>query len=386
MRLHEFLLTDREQILTEWENFAATCAPASTTMDVSELRNHAGEMLLVIAADLKTEQGQFQQSEKSKGRAPVADETEMTAAEAHGADRADSGFTMAQMVAEYRALRASVLKLWTRKCGAIEAEDISDLIRFNEAIDQSLAESLSEFIDRVEDAKEMFLAILGHDLRSPLGAIFTSALLLSESDEIGDANRDTASHIAQRAMRATQLVGDLLDFTRSRLGSGIPVDCLEVGLRKLVADVVDEVMAAHPGSSVRVEAGEEQVGQWDPARISQVLSNLVCNAVEHGHPDDTVEIALEGDENRVAVGIHNRGVFISPDRLDGLFNPMKHHTPLRKPSSHGPTGNLGLGLYIAERIVTAHGGHIEVASSEAEGTTFTVHLPRAAMSSPVLEE
>lgn len=380
MRLYEFLLTDREQILAEWDNFAATCSPASITMDVSELRDHAGDMLLVIAADLKTEQDQIQQSEKSKGRAPVAEETELTAAEEHGAGRADSGFTMTQMVAEYRALRASVLKLWTRKCGALEEEDIADLIRFNEAIDQSLAESLSEFIDRVEGAKEMFLAILGHDLRSPLGAIYTSALLLSESDEVGDSDRDVASQIAQRAMRATELVGDLLDFTRSRLGNGIPVDCLEIELGKLVEDVADEIMAAHPGRRVRVETGEEQIGQWDAARIGQVLSNLICNAVEHGNPDNTVGIVLEGDESRVAVRIHNRGVVIAPDRLDGLFNPMNYHAPLRKPSGQGPTGNLGLGLYISERIVSAHGGRIEVASSEAEGTTFTVSLPRVAKS------
>jgi signal transduction histidine kinase len=377
MRLHDFILTEREQILAEWERFATTCSPASITMDVAALRDHAGEMLLVIAADLKTYQGGYAQSQKSKGLAPVAIDAELTAAEEHGAGRADSGFTMVQMVAEYRALRASVLKLWTRQCGALESEDIADLMRFNEAVDQSLAESVSEFTESVENAKEMFLAILGHDLRSPLGAIYTSALVISESVECEKSHRDIASQIAQRAMRATQMVGDLLDFTRSRLGGGIPVHPVEVDLRNLLVDVAEEIMDAHPGSSVQVEAGERQVGQWDAARISQVLTNLLSNAVEHGGTDDTIGVRLDGDEETVVIRIHNRGATISADRLDGLFNPMKLPSSLRMSSGQGPTGNLGLGLYIAERIVTAHGGSIEVASSPAQGTTFSVHLPRA---------
>ena len=376
MRLHDFILTEREQILAEWERFATTCSPASITMDVSALRNHASDMLLVIAKDLRTYQSGIEQSQKSKGLAPVAEDADMTAAEEHGAGRAESGFTMVQMVAEYRALRASVLKLWTRKCGALDPEDIADLMRFNEAVDQSLAESVSEFSECVESAKEMFLAILGHDLRSPLGAIYTSALVMSESTEIELSHRDAASDIAQRAMRASQMVGDLLDFTRSRLGSGIPIDRAEVDLTKLVVDVVSEVMDANPGSSVQFKASEKQVGQWDAARISQVLTNLLSNAVEHGNPGDTVGVVLEGNQDAVTIRVHNGGLAISPERLDGLFNPMKPDTSLRKRSCQGRTGNLGLGLYIAERIVSAHGGRIEVASSQIQGTTFTVHLSR----------
>ncbi len=377
MRLDEFILTEREQILTEWERFATTCAPASITMDVVSLRDHASDMLLVIAADLKTYQGGFEQSQKSKGLAPATFELEMTAAGEHGAGRAKSGFTIVQMVAEYRALRASVLKLWTRKCGALESEDIADLMRFNEAIDQSLAESVSEFTESVDHAKEMFIAILGHDPRSPLAAIYTSALLMSESSEIEQSHRNAASQIAQRAMRAIQMVGDLLDLTRSRLGHGIPVYRVEVDLRKLVEDVAAEIMDAHPGSSIQVEAGEAQVGQWDAARINQVLTNLLCNAVEHGNADDSVGVVLEGKEDAVSIRVHNRGVAISADRLDGLFNPMKLSASPGSSSEQGPTGNLGLGLYIANCIVSAHGGRIEVVSSPADGTTFSVHLPRA---------
>jgi signal transduction histidine kinase len=376
MRLHDFILSNREQILVEWETFARTCAPASVTMDVEALRDHASEMLSVIAADLMTFQDDYEQSEKSKGRGPGAVSTAATAAEEHGAGRAKSGFTVAQMVAEYRAMRASVLRLWTREQGELKSADIKDLTRFNEAIDQSLAESVAEFDENVEQAKEMFLAILGHDLRTPLGAIYTSARFMLDTNELQEPHRTLTSRIATSATRTTHMVGDLLDFTRSRLGGGIPVARAKMNLAKVVHDVIDEIVAAHPGRKVQVDTREEQSGEWDAARISQALTNLIGNAVEHGSPGTTITIELEGDEEKVAITIHNRGAVIPPDRLNGIFNPMKVRAPPQKPSSSSPTGSLGLGLYIAERIVHAHRGRIEVESSEAGGTTFAVHLPR----------
>lgn len=376
MRLYDFILTNREQILVEWEAFASTCVPASTTMDVTALRDHANELLMAIAADLETYQGEVQQSEKLKGRAPAAGEFGLTAAEEHGTERAESGFTVAQIVAEYRALRASVLRLWMKDCDELKSTDFADLTRFNEAIDQSLAESISEFTEIVENAKEMFLAILGHDLRNPLGAIYAGALFMSEASEMEESHRVLTLRIAERAMRATQMVGDLLDFTRSRLGNGIPINPAEVDLAEIVGDVADEIMAAHPGRTVQVETTEGHIGQWDEARISQALTNLVGNAVEHSARGCKVTVALDGCEKDVTIRIHNLGTVISADRLDGIFNPMKLKASDQESSSLGPTGNLGLGLYIAERIVHAHGGEIEVESSESRGTAFIVHLPR----------
>jgi signal transduction histidine kinase len=373
MRLHEFILTEREQILVEWEKFARTCVPASMTMSVAGLRDHASEMLTEIAADLRDFEGEREASEEPGEHPSEANGSGMTAAEEHGAERAESGFATVQVVAEYHALRTSVIRLWTRERGDLKTADSEDLVRFNEAIDQSLAESVSEFTESVENAKEMFLAILGHDLRNPLGAIYTSAKYMSDT---GELDRDLTSQIADRAMRATRMVGDLLDFTRSRLGGGIPVDRAEVDLAKVVQDVADEIMAAHPEGQVKVEATGEQMGQWDAARMNQALTNLVGNAVEHSTPGTPVIVRVGGGQKDAEIRIHNRGVAISADRLDGIFNPMKLSTTPEEQSAHGPTGNLGLGLYIAERIVHAHRGRIAVESSAERGTTFTVRLPR----------
>lgn len=378
MQLHDFILKNQEQIIKEWEVFAQSCAPASNTMDRTALRDHVGTMLLVIAEDLKTYQSDAQQAEKSKGGAPDNRKVYLTPAEAHGVERAESGFDIEQMAAEYRALRASVLRLWTSERDyKLGPADFEDLIRFNEAVDQSQAESLSEFTETVDNAKEMFLAVLGHDLRDPLAAIYSSVLSMSEDRDMAEPHRLVALRISERAMQATELVGDLLDFTRCRLGSGIPIDRAEIDLRKIVEDVAEEIMSAHPGRKVQIETSEEQIGQWDAARISQALGNLVGNAVGHSGSDETVTVALDGGEKDVAIRIHNHGKPIPADRLDRIFNPMNSSASPSTSSTLGPTGSLGLGLYIAERIVNAHGGWIEVASSQEQGTTFTARLPRS---------
>ncbi len=375
MRLADFILANREPILVEWEAFARTCRPAGGTMDVVALRDHASEMLTVIAADLSTAQDAHAQAAKSRGETPTEDPDAATAAGAHGAARAGSGFTIAQMIAEYRALRASVIRLWTQAQGQLASADVEDLMRFNEAIDQSLAESVDQFDANLEQAKETFLAILAHDLRTPLGAIYSSATVMLETGELEEPHRSLTVRIAGSARRTVGMVGDLLDFTRSRLGGGIPVVREEMSLGRVVRDAVDEIAAAHPRHRIQVDTRGEHRGRWDAARLSQAFGNLIGNAVQHGGEDTPVTVEIRGEEAHVTVAIHNRGATIPPDQLDGIFNPMKAAESPQRASAAGSTGGLGLGLYIAERVVSAHGGRITVESSEARGTTFTVRLP-----------
>lgn len=376
MRLADFILTNREAILAEWDAFAKTCSPASGSMGLAALSDHASEMLTVIAQDLKTPQGGLEQSEKSKGNAPAPDSNKRTAAEKHGTGRAESGFTIDEMVAEYRALRASVVRLWTKEQGEITSTDVEDLTRFNEAIDQSLTESVERFTKDLDKSKEMFLAMLGHDLRTPIGAVLTSAKFMLETKELPEPHLTLTSRIVSSTTRMNQMVGALLDFTRSRLGGGIPIDPASLNMGKVVHDVVNEIKAAQPDRKIEVDARGSLTGQWDCARISQVLTNLVGNAIEHGSDRTIVTIAVQGDEKEVRVSIHNRGAAIPEDQMDGLFNAMKRQSIAAK--ADGPSANLGLGLYIADQIVRAHKGRIEVKSSEEAGTTFTVYLPRHA--------
>jgi signal transduction histidine kinase len=374
--LADFILGEREAILAEWETFARTCTPAAAGMDVPALRDHASEMLTMIAADLRTPQGEAAQAEKSKGKAPEEAADPVTAAEEHGADRAGSGFTIEQMVSEYRALRASVIRLWTRARGEVTPADVHDLTRFNEAIDQALAESVTRYTEELDTSKEMFLAILGHDLRTPLGVVYTSARFMLDTGELAEPHLTLTERIARSSTRMVRMVGDLLDFTRSRLGGGIPVTREDMNMGKAVHDVVDELSALHPERTLRIDARGEERGAWDCERISQALANLIGNALEHSSPNSPVTVRVGGGEDEITVSVHNLGPAIPPDRLNGIFNPMKPRDGAG--GDRGPTGSLGLGLYIAERIVHAHGGTVDVASSEGDGTTFTVHLPRTA--------
>ena len=373
MRLSEFILANREAIMEEWEEFARTCTPASNVMNIADLRDHANEMLSEFVADLDTPQDAGEQAAKSKGLAP--DESpEPTAAEQHGAGRAESGFSVEQMIAEYRALRASVIRLWTKSQGALTGAEIDDLTRFNEAIDQSLAESVTRYSGDLHQSKETFLAILGHDLRTPLAAILTASTFMLDTNELSEPHLTLTSRIASSSTRMVHLVGDLLDFTRSRLGGGIPITRTDVNLGRVAHEVVEELGGAFPGRTVQLDARGALEGKWDAARLSQALTNLIGNALEHGARGSVVEVRIQGSKETVTVAIHNSGPPIPADRLNGLFNPMK--AAEGGTMAEGPSGNLGLGLYIAERIVNAHHGSIEVDSSESAGTTFTLTLPR----------
>lgn len=377
MRLAAFIKTQRERIMAEWETFARTLAPASDTMDIAALRDHASEMLTVIARDLETPQTSAEQHQKSVGNAPDDVPAPPTAAQEHGADRAERGFTIDQMVSEYRALRASVVRLWIEESGALANADVEDLTRFHEAIDQSLAESIARYTADLDHSKEMFVAILGHDLRTPLGAIITSATYMLDTGQLQEPFLTLTSRIGSSSRRMQRMIADLLDLTRSRLGGGIPIVRAPTDLASVVRDVISELAAMHPVPPIQFSTSGDTYGSWDAERLTQVLTNLIGNALEHGAQDTPVVVTLTGNEGDVVVTIHNRGPVISADLARRIFDPMKRREA-GITSTPGASSHLGLGLYIAERIVTAHNGTIDVESVAATGTTFSVRLPRDA--------
>jgi signal transduction histidine kinase len=375
LRLSEFINQQREPIMVEWETFARRLGATTATMDIAALRDHASEMLTVIAADLETPQTEFQQRRKSTGEAPDNAGDPSTPAEEHGADRADRGFSIEQMVSEYRALRASVIRLWMATCETLGEADLRDMTRFNEAVDQALAESVVRYTADLEESREMFIAILGHDLRTPLGAIVTSSAFMLETAELAEPHLTLTSRIASSSRRMQRMIGDLLDFTRSRLGGGIPIERAPMSMETVVRDVVSELAAVHPERVVEVNVTGDLSGSWDEGRLTQVMANLVGNALEHGDPEKPVSVTLSGGSNEVRVAVHNHGVPIVPSMLSRIFNPMKRRQG-RGGRAPDVTSHLGLGLYIAERIISAHRGTVDVTSTASEGTTFTIRLPR----------
>jgi signal transduction histidine kinase len=374
-RLHAFIRTHTEEILAEWETFARTL-PMAESMDIAALRDHAKEMLGVIAHDLETPQSAKEQTDKAEGKSDAAETgPSTTAAQEHGAARAGSGFTVAQMLSELRALRASVIRLWTKHEPEWAVTDREDMIRFNEAIDQAIAESVTQFTEEIGNTKDRFLAILGHDLRNPLGAITMSASFMLDEGGLTAPNREMVSRIASSARRMNAMVSDLLDFTRTRLGGDtIPITRAEMDVTRMVQDVVSEVGARYPHHPVTVETNGALRGQWDSARLTQVMTNLVSNAVQHGSAKSPVVVVVHGNADEVVISVRNEGPVIPKSRLDHLFEANAR----AESEATYSDDHLGLGLFIVDRIVVAHGGKVQVRSTKEEGTTFTVRLPRGA--------
>ena len=191
MTLSIFIKENMDAIVQEWLEFAMTMEPAASTMSAMALRDHAKPILLAIARDLESSQTDRAQEDKSKGRAPALS-TRETAAATHGALRQVSGFDLNQLGAEYRALRASVIRLWTRsRPQEIASDMVEDMIRFNEAVDQAVAESTSRYAAELSLSRDTFMAILAHDLRSPLSAIRMIGYLMASG--AADRRRSHAS-------------------------------------------------------------------------------------------------------------------------------------------------------------------------------------------------
>ena len=372
MRLPEFILFDMEGILTDWQAFAAAQLPGAAGMKPLELRDHAEKILQAVAKDIHQPQTELEQSEKSKGQATALIDAAETAAETHAVLRARDGFDIAQMTAEYRALRASVLRRWVNSCEPAHT-DLQDMIRFNEAIDQAIAESVSAFSIQVEQGRNFFLGMLGHDMRSPLSAILLSAGYLSKLNA-GDQILDAAKRITNSGHRMQALLEDLVDFNRTKLGLGINISPSALNLRDVFGTGLQQLRAANPTREIQLTVDGNVQGRWDGNRLQQLLDNLVTNAVKYGAPDTPIRVRLSGDPEYVVLAVSNHGPVIEPLLRTQIFDPLMRGPPPADPT-HDSDGSLGLGLFISREIVLAHGGSIEV-HSDATETVFTVRLPR----------
>jgi signal transduction histidine kinase len=371
LRLPDFILRDMQAILAQWEAFAGTRFPAATAMTPLALRDHAQQILEAVAKDLSAPQTPAAQAAKSMGRAPQLIDALETAAQTHGFLRAQSGFDIKQMASEYRALRASVLRLWIDACQP-EPPDLDDMIRFNEAIDQALCESIAFFSDKVDESRNLLLGMLGHDMRTPLHSIQMTASYLGELNA-GEKVSMAASRLINSGARMKALLDELVEFNRAKLGLGIHVSPSNVDVAELFADELQELRAAHPGRELVLDVTGDTKGFWDGPRLQRLLGNLVVNAVKYGSKGTPASVVVAGDKDGLRFEVRNTGPAIERTTLEQLFAPLQrgqHHE--RK---YDPDAGLGLGLYIAREIAKAHGGEIE-AHSEGTEIVFAVRLPR----------
>ncbi|HEX8250502.1 MAG TPA: HAMP domain-containing sensor histidine kinase [Pyrinomonadaceae bacterium] len=374
MRLSKFITENIEEILVEWESFAKTIQPAAETMDSLTLRDHAKLILEAAAKDIETHQTDREQSDKAKGLAdPLAGKE--TAATTHGALRQIAGFDLEQLGSEYRALRASVIRLWKSRLTGFDESEFDDMMRFNEAIDQALAESISSYSSAVDQSRQTFLAILGHDLRGPLAAIQMASHILIKSEALDAPHLEVAARIKSSVSTMNRMIKDLLEFAGGQIGKKIPIKPEPANMGKVCRASIDEVQSAYPKAVFNFEMTGNLDSRFDPARFQQVLSNLLINAAKYSEEGKQIMLSIGRDAETIIVEVKNFGRPIPPESLQVIFNPL---VQLSAKGSHSlPSTSLGLGLFIAREIVEGHNGTIEVSSSETDGTIFTVRLPQS---------
>ena len=375
MKLSSFITTHLEKILFEWDTFARTLFPASPAPPPHLLRDHAGEILQEIVIDLDTHQTAAQQAEKSKGQ---LDENvnKKSAAAIHGTLRQASGFTLTQLAAEYRALRATVLRLWLPHMELGTPQSVADMMRFNEAMDQALAESVVTYSENSDRTRDTFLAILGHDLRSPL---FTMKLAGSYLMRVGigtEGTREMGGRVARSAANMTAMIGDLLEYARTQLGGEIPLTRLPANMADICQAALDDAQAGYPDCPFELEASGDLLDSFDSARLQQLFSNLLNNAAQYRDGTRAVTITAFGEADSITVQVCNHGPVIPVQSVQAIFDPLVQLSVNAGEQQGAPSSSLGLGLFIAREITSAHGGTITATSNQESGTVFTVKLPR----------
>ena len=397
MRLADFILANVEPILAEWESFARGISPRGATADPAELRNEAGDILRATAVDMQSDQTAAQQAEKSKGlsRRDHASDGLRRASSSHGTGRAVSGFDVSAVLAEYRALRASVLRLWRESGPSADARDLEDVTRFNESMDQSLTDAVRSFAEQIDcdrealfaseqasrrqaeaanRAKDLFLATLSHEMRTPLNAIagWISILLHPEA---GARRFQEGLKVIERNTRAqVQLIDDLLDMSRIVSGK-LRMNWEPCELGEVINAGVNATRTAAEARGIVLNVAVDSPttdAVCDSGRIQQVVWNLVSNAVKFTPKGGRVDVTLSRANSSYQIQVADTGQGISPDVLPYVFDRFRQADSSMRRQSAG----LGLGLSIVKYIVEAHGGNIDATSpGEGKGSMFTVVLP-----------
>ena len=376
MRLDRFIHERMEDILCEWQAFAKTIAPVGGNMSDLALRDHAKQILTAVALDIETAQNPQEQIDKSQGLAPDSEHGQ-SAASIHGALRHASDFSLLQLSAEFRALRATVLRLWLPEIRDMTGEVSAQMVRFNEAIDQALAESIVTYSARADHVRELFLAILGHDLRAPLSSMASAGELLTHARfDIAQAP-EVGKRVKRGARLMSSMVEDLIGYTRTQLGAGMPTVKHHADLKELCQAAIDDASASHPETRFELETEGCLTGQFDSVRLHQLFTNLLVNAAVYGSAAHPVRMVARASPEHIMVDVVNDGPVIPAESLESIFSPLLQLPGVDQDAR--PRTSLGLGLFVAREIALAHGGGISAASSAELGTVFTGSLPREPM-------
>jgi signal transduction histidine kinase len=352
MSLPHFIHESLDDILAEWER---DCGVASPRAEPAARRQHFGKVLRAVADEMK--------------RLPVSASTPAAAVtDTPGSPHSHAG----QLVGDYASLRASVIRQWRRKHPSPSPSDLDDLVRFNEAMDRSLAELTATFSPSESQPQALFLGVLNHELRTSVASILMSAQVLTHRSTPGSPEGKAAQRILRSCEQLRQTLDALSDFTKVRLGEHLEIDRVPDDMAVLCRQALDAFARVDPERRIRLGADGDPSGDWDQARIREAIGALIGNAARFASRGSTVTIAVDGRAaDEVTVTVHGDGTPIDVETLRTIFDPIA-----RVESENATYAGLGLGLFMVRKVVDAHGGRVSVEAAPELGTTFTVVLPR----------
>lgn len=372
MKLSHFIRNHKEEISNEWVKYAKDNISCVNELQLEEVQDHIIQMLDRISKSMGTTETDAQQEEKSKGNKKMQT-SESLAANLHGEQRADNGFKVKEVCSEFRALRASILRLWEEERKTVKLEtDFQELIRFNEVIDELLLISLESYENKIEESKDWFVGILGHDLRNPLFAISGAHSILKVSENLSEKEKSVVGYLGSSVKRMKELTDNLLELKNMRLGTGMTINKKPVDLSKQSEIIVQEMQLGYPKVEFIIDSPGPIEGEWDSVRLNQLLTNLITNALRHGKPGGPVIVSISAEGNEAFLKVHNEGPPI-PEKIRDMVS-----TDTFTKTNGDPTkkDSYGLGLYIVKQIVNGHQGQLKIKSNEESGTTFKIILPR----------
>ncbi|RYG58287.1 MAG: HAMP domain-containing histidine kinase [Alphaproteobacteria bacterium] len=368
MSIANLIRTNIDSLVKDWAEHAGNHIAAAEKLPLHELEDSARNLFAAIAIDMEAHQTKAEQFQKSVGKKVPERSFISEHAIGHADHRLSQGFSLNDIVSEFRAARASVMRSWASEEN-VERDGHEEMVRFNEAIDEAVGISLDRFDARLSRARELFLAVLGHDMRDPLGAIMLSSQLIQTDMDLSATSARAARQLHASAFRLTHMLNDLLDFTRTRLGKTLPIEAIDGDMSQTISQVVDEMRVVYPAALIDLKASGDVHGRWDFAKLAQVASNLMGNAIQHGDPLQPITVGVNGLADQLELTVTNLGKPIPAEVQNRIFDPLTRGTHVER------KGSIGLGLYISAQIAVAHRGRIDVHSDESH-TTFTVSIPR----------
>jgi len=367
--LANFIQTHAEAIIEQAVSFARR-EQMGHTMTEEDLRDHLPEILQTIVADLRTSQTRAESVEKSEGRAPVEPDLLRSPAGTHAVHRAHSGFSIDSLVAEYRAMRSAVLRMWAESPDPVIRND--EITRFNEAIDEAVAESVRHYSQEVDRWRNIFLGVLGHDLRSPLTAIMVASEVIARM-AVDAPLANVAQRLVNSGERMRELLDKLLVYNRAQMGIGLEVEREDADLAQACREEIEQLQEAMPHARIHLDAPTSARGWFDVRSVCEALTNLVVNAHKYGSPGAEIQVELRDQGEGIELSVANQGDTIPAETLHLLFEPLRRGGVVQDGAME--RASLGLGLFIVSQIAEAHGGGMRAESANGR-TIFTMHLPK----------